>query len=77
MSSLNFIHEPYHIWGNTQGHILVSNESTKVLTRHNSVQATINYLFLNGAKDAARALDKHVKETQIPQIPQTPMHHSD
>jgi len=55
-----FIHEKWHAWQGTAG-VLLSNESTKTMRSFPDSDAAINWLFLNGEKPAARALNAHVK----------------
>ena len=53
----------WHAWSGTDG-ILLSDESTKILRSFETVDAAINFLFLDaGDKPAARALNAHAKET--------------
>lgn len=58
-----------HYWWNIAGtQFLVSNEDTKrdlskiSLWSFDSVDAAINYLYLNGFKQAARDINAHEKE---------------
>ena len=55
-----FIHGRWHIWQGT-AQILVSDEDTKILREYDNTDAVINWLFLNGHREAARALNTHVK----------------
>lgn len=55
-----FIFGHWHAWQGVAG-VLLSNESTKALRQFASADDCINWLFLNGAKDAARALNKHIR----------------
>jgi hypothetical protein len=50
----------WHAWEGMVG-ILLSDEDNKKLRQFPDVDATINWLWLEGEKDAARALNKHVK----------------
>lgn len=56
-----FIFGKWHAWQGAKGNILVSNEETKELREFLDSDAAINWLFLSGNKDAARALNAHVK----------------
>lgn len=61
-----FIFEQWHAWQadnpftKTNG-ILLSDEDNKSLKIFDNVDDTVNWLFLNGYKTAARALNNHVK----------------
>lgn len=55
-----FIHGHWHAWQAVAG-VLLSNESTKQLRSFKDADACINWLYLNGEKDTARALNGHVK----------------
>ncbi len=55
-----FIFENWHAWTSTGG-VMLSDESEKKLREFKSPDECINWLFMNGDKPAARALDKHVK----------------
>ena len=50
----------WHTWSATKGY-LVSNENTKKLLRFDELDDVINYLWIEGAKDAARSLNKLIK----------------
>jgi hypothetical protein len=58
-----FIFGKWHAWQGT-AHIILSNEDVKKLYYFKTPDDCINWLFLDkdGDKDAARALNKHVKE---------------
>lgn len=59
-----FIFEQWHAWQNDNPfhpRILLSDESTKKLTEFMTTDETINWLFVNGHKPAARALNSHSK----------------
>lgn len=43
----------WHAWAGTAG-ILLSNETTKHLQQFKTIDDVINWLFLNGERDAAR-----------------------
>lgn len=62
MKQLNLALDDVHIWYGTNDTIMVSNESTKKLHQFNSNDDAINYLFLNGQREAARALHHTTKE---------------
>lgn len=55
-----FAFNHWHAWQGTI-QILLSDESTKTLREFKDADQCINWLFLNGHKDVARALNKHVK----------------
>ena len=55
-----FIFNQWHVWSGTQA-VLLSDESSKDLREFRSPDDCINWLYLNGHKDAARALDAHIK----------------
>jgi hypothetical protein len=47
----------WHLWrGNG---FMLSNENTKELRQFNNVDEAINYLYLNGEKEAARYFNKN------------------
>lgn len=50
--------ENIHIWTNTQGHYMVSNENTKQLMNFANKDDAVNGLVLLGFKDSARELNK-------------------
>jgi hypothetical protein len=55
-----FIFNQWHAWqGNT--HVVLSDESKKELHYFSFTDDCINWLYLNGDKEAARALNAHVK----------------
>jgi hypothetical protein len=55
-----FQFEYIHAWqGNA--HILISIETTKTLKYFKTTDEAINWLYIEGYKDAARALNTHVK----------------
>jgi hypothetical protein len=56
MKSFNFEYDNWHLWDATKGYLL-SDESLKRLYSFNTIDQAINWLFLNGHKDAARALN--------------------
>lgn len=58
MKSFEF--KDWHCW-ESNGKILLSDESIKKLHYFNSPDDCINWLWLEGHKDAARALNKHIK----------------
>lgn len=55
--SLNFIHGNWHAWDGTGARILLSDESNKTLRSFPNLDACITWLYLQGEKDAARALN--------------------
>lgn len=55
-----FIHGLWHAWQGVEG-VLLSHEGVKQLRVFKDADACINWLYLNCAKDAARALNAHVK----------------
>lgn len=55
-----FTHGEWHIWQGT-AHILVSDESLPRLHYFNTTDEAINWLYLKGHLNVARALNKHVK----------------
>lgn len=63
MKPFTFNH--WHAWQGT-AQILLSNESTKTLREFESVGHCINWLFLNGHKDVARALNNHARNDHDP-----------
>lgn len=48
--------ENIHIWKNTQGHFVVSNENTKQLLAYPTKDGAINALFMRGHQATAREL---------------------
>jgi len=52
-----FTHGQWHAWQGSAG-VMLSDESTKQLRQFPDIGACINWLFLNGDKDTARALNK-------------------
>lgn len=62
-----FAFEQWHAWQNDNPfhpRILLSDESTKKLAEFKTTDDAINWLFLNGHKACARALNDHVKACQ-------------
>lgn len=63
-----FIYNDWHVWETETGAILVSDESQGKLHQFENTDDAINWLFLNpdhaDSRDAARALNKHIKATQ-------------
>lgn len=53
--------EYWAFWEATTGYLL-SDENVKQLQSFKTTDDAINWLFLNGYKDAAYALNKHVKD---------------
>lgn len=58
-----FIFQHWHAWQGA-GAVMLSNEDTKELHDFPNVDACINWLFINGHKEAARALNAHKVATQ-------------
>jgi hypothetical protein len=59
-----FQYDCIHAWQG-QSRILVSVETTKTLEYFKTTDCAINWLYLEGYKEAARALNKHVKCTKV------------
>ena len=55
-----FIFENWHAWEGVRC-VLLSDENANKLRGFDSWDDVINFLFLDGAKDAARALNKELK----------------
>jgi hypothetical protein len=55
-----FIFNHWHCW-ESNGKILLSDESVKKLRYFKNTDDCINFLWLEGHKDTARALNKHAK----------------
>lgn len=55
-----FIHSNWHVWQGTSA-ILLSNESEKRLRQFKTTDDAVNWLFVNGHRDTARALNDHIK----------------
>ncbi len=55
-----FVFGHWHAWQGTSA-IMLSDESSKQLSEFPDTDACITWLFTNGHRDAARALNKHVK----------------
>lgn len=51
----------WHAWQGVSS-ILLSDEDNKKLRSFKTMNDAINWLFMNGHKDAARALNAHVKQ---------------
>ena len=58
-----FAHGKWHAWASVNG-VMLSDENTKTLREFPNVDNCINWLFLNGHSDTARALNKH-KTVQV------------
>lgn len=57
-----FEFQHWHAWTGANGSdCLLSDENEKHLRQFSDPDAAINWLFLNGHKDAARAFNKHIK----------------
>lgn len=52
----------WHAWDSVGG-ISLSDENTKTLRHFQDIDQCVNWLYLNGHKDAARAVNKHWKES--------------
>lgn len=52
----NFIFEHWHGWQMTN--FMLSDERTKTLRSFSDIDHCVNFLWLNGDKEAARALNK-------------------
>ena len=62
MKSFTFEFDNWHLWEATKG-FLLSDESIKKLYSFKTIDQAVNWLYLNGYKDAARALNnKQFKE---------------
>lgn len=61
----HFIFGKWHAWavmvGKREG-VMLSNEETKTLKTFFYRDELVNYLYLSGDKEAARAFNKHIKE---------------
>jgi hypothetical protein len=57
MKSVNFIHGKWHAWDGSSNKILLSDEDTKTLRSFNTLDDCITWLYIQGEKDAARALN--------------------
>lgn len=55
-----FTYGNWHAWKGT-AHIMLSDEDSKDLRQFDTADDCINWLWLNGFKDAARKLNDHVK----------------
>jgi hypothetical protein len=55
-----FTHGHWHAWQGQTG-VMLSHEKTKNLREFNTADGCINWLYLNDFKEAARALNAHVK----------------
>lgn len=55
-----FVHGKWHVWQGT-AHIMLSDEDNKDLKEFDTSDQCINWLFQFGCKEAARALNAHVK----------------
>lgn len=54
-----FIFKRWHAWQNERGAVLLSDEDVKKLRQFRHVDDCIDWLFLSGEREAARALNKH------------------
>jgi hypothetical protein len=55
-----FIFGKWHAWQGTQ--VMLSNEDKKELRAFKNTDAAINWLYLSGEKETARALNAHIKQ---------------
>lgn len=55
-----FAFNQWHAWQGAAS-VLLSDESAKKLREFPTADACVNWLFLNGDKPAARALNAHIK----------------
>lgn len=53
-----FIFDQWHAWQGASK-VMLSNETAKKLYAFDTLDAAINWLYVNGAKTAARALSAH------------------
>ena len=53
-----FIFNHWHAWQGAAG-VMLSNETAKQLRQFKTIDDAINWLFMNGDKPAARALNQH------------------
>lgn len=58
-----FIYQNWHAWA-SNGRVMLSDESTKQLRDFADVDGAVNALYLEGHKEAARALNAHAKATK-------------
>jgi hypothetical protein len=56
-----FIKGKWHVWQLPAERVMLSDEEAKKLRQFDNVDECINWLFLEGEKEAARALNKHAK----------------
>jgi hypothetical protein len=56
-----FIHGQWHAWQGVGSIVMLSDESTKTLRSFIDPDECVNWLFVNGDKPAARALNQHIK----------------
>ena len=59
------IHDNIHVWLGTKQRVMVSNESTKQLQSFNTKDDAINWLFLNGQKEAAQFAEADIMVNQF------------
>lgn len=59
-----FASENVHVWQGT-AHILCDTQKHG-LTYFKTTDETVNFLFLNGYREEARALNAHIKESLTP-----------
>lgn len=63
-----FIYGKWHAWEAVAG-ILLSDEDTKELSSFKNWDSCVNWLYLNGDKPAARALNNHLKQLEAKNAP--------
>jgi len=56
-----FIHGKWHAWQLPANAVMLSDEEAKKLRQFDNVDECINWLYLEGEKETARKLNKHVK----------------
>lgn len=59
-----FIFNRWHVWQGTAA-IMLSDEDAKALRSFASTDACVSWLYMTGNQDAARALNAHVKATNV------------
>jgi hypothetical protein len=57
-----FVFGKWHVWQGV-AQILLSDEDAKKLRSFKTTDDCINWLFLNGEREAARSLNAHIKMT--------------
>lgn len=61
---ISLITHEFHVWQSEPRQVMLSNEDTKELLDFTSFDACINWLYLNGAREASRDLHHHIKRTK-------------